>query len=243
LTKIGFYHRDCFPGWEKAGSYLTELIDRFSVRSVMEIGSGPNPTLALDVVHRRLSRYLISDVDASELQKAPRGYERRVTNLETESPPDLEAKLDLVFSRMVNEHVKDGKSYHSNIFHLLRPGGFAVHCSASLYTLPFLINKFAPERACDVLLDFFAPRNVHTHARFRAHYDWCRGPTRRQIARFEALGYEVLEFNGYFGHRYYRERLPGLHFIEMKKSKLLLKHPVPHLCSYILLILRKPASN
>jgi hypothetical protein len=60
------------------------------------------------------------------------------------------------------------------------------------------------------------------------------------IARFESLGYEVIEYTGYFGHEYYMKRLPWLHRIEELKSLFLVRHPVPQFCSYATLVLRKP---
>ena len=56
--------------------------------------------------------------------------------------------------------------------------------------------------------------------------------------RFEALGFEVLEFDGYFGHGYYTY-VPILHRLEILKARLLVRNPIPMLCSYSSLVLRK----
>ena len=60
------------------------------------------------------------------------------------------------------------------------------------------------------------------------------------LHRFESVGFEVIRFTGYFGHPYYR-RLPPLEWLERIKSRYLVRHPIPQLCSYTTLVLRKPA--
>jgi hypothetical protein len=60
------------------------------------------------------------------------------------------------------------------------------------------------------------------------------------IARFEELGFQIVNNTGYFGHPYYAHRLPWLHRAEMAKAKLLLRWPTPHLCNYATIVLWKP---
>ena len=189
-------------------------------------------------------RYVVSDLFMEELEKAPPGYDRRVLDLENPTmPEDLLGRFDLIISRMVNEHISDGERYHRNILSLLRHGGRAVHCSASLFTLPLLANKLIPGAVADKLLDLFAPRNRHQHDRFTAYYGWCRGPTQTMIGKFQSIGYKVLSYDGYFGHEYYREKLPALHVLESMKSAFLVKHPNPHLCSYVTIVLERPSAT
>jgi hypothetical protein len=59
------------------------------------------------------------------------------------------------------------------------------------------------------------------------------------LERFQSLGFEILNFTGYFGHYYYF-RLPWIYRLERIKSRYLLKHPVPQLCCYATVVLRKP---
>jgi hypothetical protein len=85
----------------------------------------------------------------------------------------------------------------------------------------------------------FSPRDEHLHGKFSAYYSWSRGPSNSMIRRFEEIGFEIIDYRGYFGHYYY-QKLPWLHRLEMFKSKLLLKYSVPQLCSYARVVLRKP---
>lgn len=141
---------------------------------------------------------------------------------------------------MVNEHIKDGKTYYTNLYDLLEPGGVTAHCFSTLYTLPFVVNRLLPETLTDKLLHIFSPRaDRFQHEKFPAYYSWSRGPSKRAISRFKSLGFEVVEYVGYFGHGYYRKKLPFLDGLEQKKAKWLVKNPNPNLTSYAYVILRK----
>jgi hypothetical protein len=237
---VNYHLTDEFPGWAMAESYLTAMIERHRPRVICEIGSGANPTLSIENVAKWKLRYITSDIDSRELQKAAQGYETVCLDLESGPlPQELIGQCDMSFSRMVNEHIKDGRGYHTNIRKLLRPNGVAIHCSATLYALPFLANSVFPAGLSSRLLDFFALRDREQHEKFRAHYSWCRGPTRKMIDRFQGLGYDVLSYNGYFGHGYYRTRLPVLDRLERAKSRALLRRPMPLLCSYTVVVLRR----
>src|ERR1700721_1406514 len=52
---------------------------------------------------------------------------------------------DLVFSKMLCEHLPDARTFHANCLRLLRPGARAVHFFPTLYTLPFVANRLIPE--------------------------------------------------------------------------------------------------
>jgi SAM-dependent methyltransferase len=241
--RIGFEYWEEFRGWQKAPGYLKSVLADYGCRQVLEVGSGANPTLAPEDVRDQAPRYVTSDLSEDELLKADAAFERLVLDLSgTEIDSALLNKFDCVFSRMVGEHIRDGEQYHKNIFRVLRPGGIAVHCFSTLWTLPFAINRLVPDCVADRLLQIFAPRDAYKHGRFKAYYSWGSGPSKAMIARFESLGYEVIEYIGYFGHGYYRKRLAWLDRIERMKSQYLLHHPVPQLCSYATLVLRKPTN-
>ncbi len=228
-----------FPGWDRAQTWITDIIQRFGAADVLEVGSGANPTLDSDTVSSLGLRYTANDVSAAELKKADKVYDRWVGDLSNDSVPrEMEGRFDLVFSRMVNEHVADGKKYHANIRRLLKPGGISAHCFSALYTLPFAVNRLLPDFASSALLNIFMPRDACKLGKFRAHYSWSRGPSVPMLKRFRALGYDVLEYRGYFGHAYYH-RIPLLHRMEARKARWLVSHPIAPLCSYGMLIARK----
>jgi SAM-dependent methyltransferase len=232
-----------FPGWDRAQQWITDIIERFGSVDVLEVGSGANPTLDRNDVSLRALRYTANDVSAAELDKADKVYDRWVCDLSSgEIPAAMQGRFDLVFSRMVNEHVSDGQTYHANIRKLLKPGGIAAHCFSTLYSLPFSVNKLVPESASNALLNIFMPRDSCKLGKFRAHYSWSRGPSASMLKRFDSLGYDVLDYRGYFGHAYYC-RIPALHRLEAMKARWLLSHPMAPLCSYGMLIAQKRAER
>ncbi|MCA1707221.1 MAG: class I SAM-dependent methyltransferase [Actinobacteria bacterium] len=239
---ITYGHFPDFPGWTGAPSFLSSIIERESCTSVLEIGSGANPTLSPAEIDGRGLRYTTNDRLASELAKADPAYKTLLLDMATASPDKLPLEaFDLVFSRMVNEHVADGERYYRNIFNVLRPGGVTAHCFSTLYALPFVVNRLLPEQLTSRVLNVIHPRNRYQLDKFPAHYSWSRGPTKRMIERLSRLGYEVVEYRGYFGHDYYNH--PALRLVcamEEAKAKWLCRHPIPVLTSYAVVILRRP---
>ena len=240
---ISYGRYDDFPGWAGAAGFFGELIELNGARTVLEIGSGANPTLSPSYVSARRLSYTTNDVSEEELAKAEPSYETLCLDMATADGSRLPRdRFDFVFSRMVNEHVADGARYYRNIFEVLRPGGVSAHCFSTLYALPFVVNRLLPEAISSKVLDAVAPRDRHQHDKFRAHYSWSRGPTRRMLARLGGVGFEIVEYRGFFGHRYY-ERVPSglLARLETAKSTWLQRHPLPGLTSYAAVVLRKPA--
>ena len=238
---ISYRPLSMFPGWDGAAEFLESLIEEYDCRHILEVGAGANPTLGQTYVRDRGISCITSDLEPEELEKSDSPFERLVLDLSSDGiRPDLVGRFDCVFSRMVGEHVHDGHRFHSNIYNLLMPGGISAHCMSTLWSLPFAANMVLPEFISHRLLNSFSPRDRHKHGKFPARYSWGRGPTKQMIDRFEELGFEVVTYVGYFGHTYYAHRFPWLHNAEMFKAKMLLRRPIPHLCSYATILLRKP---
>ena len=235
--QIKFNTVEAFIGWSKTEGFLKDLITKNKINSVLEIGAGANPTINPDFIGKHNLSYTISDIDDGELQKADKVYDKLVADLSSEEF-NISKKFDLVFSRMVGEHISNAETFHQNIFKILNKGGLSFHCFSTLYALPFLVNKVLPDQLSDYLLVKIAPRDKHKHGKFKAHYDWCRGPSKKMIGRFEEIGFEVIEYIGYFGHNYYR-KLPILDKVEKIKSGILKKFPLPYLTAYAHFILKK----
>jgi 2-polyprenyl-3-methyl-5-hydroxy-6-metoxy-1,4-benzoquinol methylase len=45
---------------------------------------------------------------------------------------------------MVAEHIERPDAFHANVSRLLVPNGCAFHFFATLYALPFVVNRFLP---------------------------------------------------------------------------------------------------
>jgi SAM-dependent methyltransferase len=229
--------------WFEFDGLLDWLTAQESVRSVCEVGAGATPVFSAEVIAARGLDHFILDVSEEELDKAPGEYRKVKADI---AAPDFVSPdpVDLVATGFVAEHIPDPGALHANILRMLRPGGVALHLFPTLYALPFVLNRALPERLTDAVLVRLQPfRRPESHdAKFKAYYRWCRGPTQRQLARLEAIGYEVLAYTGYFGHGYYLHNKP-LHRIEHAKAEVLMRYPVPYLTSYGLTLLRRPDSR
>jgi len=216
-----------------------ELARGDGVTRVCELGGGANPVIPLELIAEHGLEHEIADISPSELAKAPPGYR---TVLADATAPEFAQRgpFDLIVTAFLAEHVPDPRAFHSVVHAALRQGGLAFHVFPTLYEPAFVANLLLSERITDPLL-----RRVQRgrepegdHAKFRAHYRWCRGPTRRQIQRFERAGFDVLEYVGYFGHGYL-DRVGFLDRPEQALSRALTRHPVPALTSYASVLLRR----
>lgn len=226
-------------GWGGFAPRLRSLIEEHGFRRVIEIGGGANPSFTTEQVRALGLDYTLLDISAEELAKAPPGYRTICADISSTNL-NIDSEHDFAFSHMLAEHVRDGERFHRNVLRLLRPGGYALHFFPTLWAPPFVANRLLPERAADRVLARLIPgRDRYRQAKFPAYYDWCRGPTRRQIARFERIGYHVEAYDGYYGHPQYYDRLPALRKLHLRTSEFLSRHPRPGLTSFATVLLRK----
>ena len=240
--KITFRAVSDFEGWDGYSSFIQELIKYHSSTRICEIGAGANPALSADFVKEHGLRYEAIDKSGPEADKS--GMDKMsIFDICADNCKLPGAPYDFICSRMTAEHFEHPRNAYANMFESLAPGGFCVHSFATLYALPFLINRLVPELASDFLLHLFSPRDCDKHAKFKAYYRNCRGPVKSNIRFFQDIGYEVLEYRGYFGHSYYHHRLPILYLLEIQKMRLLLRLPLARLTSYSTIILRRPSNT
>ncbi len=236
---VSYSDFDSFEGWDKFPGFIQSLIVSNSCRRVAEIGGGANPAVAQDFAHPHGLSYVAIDADPDELAKAGPG-QQLAFDLCGVSGQIPGAPCDLIFSRMTAEHFSNVELAYRNILCSLNPGGLTVHSFASLYALPFVVNRLLPDGASDWLLQRVSPRDRHRHEKFRAHYDRCRGPIPAQIEFLNRIGFEVLEYRAYFGHSYYSKKFKPLDTLEKLKTRMLVRRPMPYLVSYATIILRRP---
>jgi SAM-dependent methyltransferase len=229
--------------WFEFDGMLDFLCSHTDITRVCEVGAGANPVIPVEVIAARGLSHTILDVSQDELEKAPTYYQKIRADI---ASPDfvVGGTFDLVASAFVAEHVRSPRTFHTNIWNMLRPGGVALHLFPTLYTLPFALNRAMPAPITESLLlraQSFRNR-AGRHGKFKAYYRWCRGPARRQLARLEDVGFEVVAYTGYFGHGYYLN-LGRLHRIEQAKARVLIDRHALNLTSYALVLLRRPPST
>jgi SAM-dependent methyltransferase len=237
-TNIRYEHYDSVHRFEE---YLRKLILESGATTICEIGSGRNPALNLDFVRSQSLKYMLVDASESELEKADPEYSKMVADITDEDFEPLD-RYDLVFSRMLAEHVRDPEAFHRNVHSSLLRGGLAVHFFPTLYALPFLVNRLLPEALSEWILQRGWPERSRggDRPKFPARYGWCYGPTRKQLERFTRIGYEVEEYVGFFGHGYY-DRIKPLRALSRRATSYWLAHPNAHLTSYAYVVLRRAA--
>lgn len=229
---------DLWPAaWKGYVPFLEGLIDRTGARSVCDVGAGARPSLPLDTVARRDLEYVLLDISDEELAKAPEGYAKVRADIAA-ADLDVGRQFDLVVTRMVAEHIERPDAFHANVSRLLVPNGRAFHFFATLYALPFVVNRFLPGAIGGDILTALRPVEARSRPKFRAYYRWCRGPTARQIRRFTQAGYDVEEYVGFFGHSYYGKVRP-IQELENGLARLLVSRPVPLFTSFAYVVLRK----
>jgi SAM-dependent methyltransferase len=230
-VRVRYEHQSL--AWGAYEQKIVELIAVNRFRDILDVGGGANPSLPPDKISGL--NYSVLDVSQTELDKTPKGYRTICANI-------LEAsgEFDLVVSKMFCEHVADGEALHRKIFQLLRPGGVAFHFFPTLYAPSMVINRLAPESLTSAVVSMLYS-NRHRNGsdgKFPAYYSWCRGPSRRQIKRFESIGYEVEEYVGFFGTEYFRV-VPPVQRVADVFSHFLVRHPFNCLTSDCFLTLRK----
>jgi 2-polyprenyl-3-methyl-5-hydroxy-6-metoxy-1,4-benzoquinol methylase len=233
-------YRHWLEVWSDFPARARELASATGVRRVCELGGGANPMLDLEFIAAHGLEYDVVDISEEELGKAPPGY--RTVQADATSPAFARehGPYDVIVSAFLAEHVADPRGFHASVHDALAPGGFALHTFPTLYEPAFVLNRLIPERVAEPLLLRVQSDRVAegSHGKFDAYYRWCRGPTQRQVDRFEALGFEVVEYVGYFGHDYLAP-VPPLNRLEQRLAHALVRRPVAALTSYATVLLRR----
>lgn len=238
MTKV--VYGDTEDAWVDYGPFIKNLITENRLSAICDIGGGANPVVDMEFIGEHALEYHLLDISQPELEKAPVCYQKIHADI---ASTDFQApkRFDLIFSKMLAEHIPNAEQFHKNVLHSLADDGLAVHFFPTLFTIPFLVNYLLPERLTSTLLNFFSPRDRHQHEKFPAYYEWCRGPTHKQMQRFTDMGYEIVEYHGFFGHSGYYKRVPILKTLHALKTHYLLKNPHPALTSYAYVVLKKAA--
>ncbi len=243
-TRVRFRLLDDVLPFRTFHTSLLDLIARAGASDVCDVGGGANPALSPAEIEDLGLRYTVLDISAEELEKVEPAYRKLRADVAGAEPPAEDA-FDLVFSSMLAEHVRDGAAFHRNIFAMLRPNGLAFHFFPTLYALPFVLNRLAPDTLTRPLLALLYPkRDLDGHqVKFPAYYSWCRGPTPDQIQSLEAIGFQVTDYVGIFGHNSYYRNYGILLDLHRRVSAFLRRREVASQTSFAYVVLRKPSAE
>ena len=227
-------YRRAFDGFEPR---VLELIRENGHTAICDIGGGRTPLLWPKEVEQLGVEYTLMDVSEDELALAPKGHKTLPLDITAPLDPSHHETFDLIFSKFVAEHVPDGQAMHRNILKMLRPGGHAFHLFPTLYHPAFVANRILPMHLTDRL------RNTAlgvAYPKFPAVYSMCFGPTPAREGAFRAMGYEIVEYTGFYGTPYLG-RIPGIGTVDDAFNRWLARRRVRNLTSYAYLLLRRPA--
>ena len=105
---------------------IMDLIHQYNIRRVCDISGSLNPLLSADYIRQSGIDYSILDISETELSKASINCTKIQADI---ASPDfsIDGKFDLVFSKMLAEHIPDAEQFHRNVLRILAEGGIAVH--------------------------------------------------------------------------------------------------------------------
>lgn len=196
---------------------LVSIVERYPNAKILELGGGRWPSFKVSEMPTTIESYTVNDVDENELARAGPEYQRACFDVAGDVSA-FAGRYDVVFSRFLAEHVKDGKAMHRNVHQVLRPGGVAFHLIPTLYAAPYLLNRLLPERLGALALKVFRPGR-EISPKFPAYYSQCYGDIPKMRQMFRELGYSRIEIRPFYGHFYF-EKIPGLYQLEQWLSSL-----------------------
>ncbi|MBX9932017.1 MAG: class I SAM-dependent methyltransferase [Methylobacterium sp.] len=237
-AKIG---RRTDAAWSELKPTLERLVNGLNARSVLEIGGGRHPFLGLEEAERNGFRLAVNDLDAEELKYAPSGYDRVVFDVARDIDRDVieMGAYDLVFSRMVFEHVRDARKAWSNVRDLLAPGGVGLAFVPTLYSPPFVLNRLMPEVLTSRLVSMLdRSRNAAEIPKFPAYYQACRASEESLRPFLMGLGFREVCVVPFFGTPYF-PRIPVLAQVARAFDRLAEARDWRVFASYAYIVARK----
>lgn len=234
--------RDNVWAWDNFHATVVHLAKRLRATRILEIGGGRSPMFSGEEITELGVDYVVNDRVQRELDKAPPfGSKARfdIAGAATELPNDLLCTVDLVFSKMVFEHVSDAISAYTNIHALLRPNGVGLNFHPVLYSPPFIINRILPEHLSNRLVNLIQNnlRSDDGVPKFPARYDYCviRPAVRSRIG---SIGFSEVCQIPFFGHSYLNN-IPVIRELERSLHTLAAKMDLQLLASFAYTIVRK----
>ena len=217
------YSSDWNWAWDNYKTTILELANDGNRRRHLEIGAGRDPLFQPEEAVRHGLDVTLNDISAAELALAPSGYRKVECDI---SSPTARATLgeeayDLVYCRMVMEHISDVPGMWNNIGAILAPGGVALSFFPTLYAPPYLLNHLLPERASRWLLETVFPhrRPEGDNPKFPAHYNFCFSEDTKITPMLKAAGFSAVHILPFWGYSYFW-RFPGIKQLDAAFTKM-----------------------
>jgi SAM-dependent methyltransferase len=219
---------------------VVEFQKKFDAQRLVEIGGGRDPLFDIQEINQLGVNMTINDILPGELAVLPSGYRTARFDVagDVTQLAEFRGKFDLAFSRMVFEHVSDGKRAWENLFELLAPGGVALTYIPTLYAFPFVVNWLLPDKiAATIVKAIYKNRTDDEDPVFPARYSWCFTGS-RLTRMLSAIGYSDVFVQPFYGHGYYKP-LPIVHKAQTRFSALARRHDWRSFTSFAYIAVRK----
>lgn len=215
---------------------IVKLVSAFDARKTLEIGGGRRPLFELADIKAMNLEYTTNDIAQSELDLAPSHLEKVCFDIGGAEP--VSGNYDIMFSRMVLEHVSNVGQAYRNIFNLLGDGGICINFHPTLFAFPFVVNKVIPDSLSTMMVNVLQDnRKTGEIPKFPAKYDWCHA-TAKQQEKLKQIGFSEVEIIPFWGHSYFRKIPPFQLFVD-QYSKALASINSRRLAAFAFTIVRK----
>jgi SAM-dependent methyltransferase len=240
FEQLGVQHSDVW-GWDNYVRVIRQLAAKYGARRLMEIGGGRSPLFAPDELADMGAELTVNDISANELVRLPSSYRTACFDIAGElSRGAVERNAcDLAFSKMVFEHVEDGRRAWRNVHEILSPGGVAIAFLPTLFALPFVLNKLLPDTFAEWLIKLVnRERNDETSPVFPARYSRSYAVERWLRPMLAEIGYRDILIVPFYGHVYYR-RFPVIRDLHARFTRLARERDWRLFASYAYIVVRK----
>jgi len=219
-------------------NYKDVVLELSKNKRVLEIGSGRSPLFSEEEIKNNNIDFYANDISDKELKKAPLKCPKVVFDICGEIPKEFYGKFDFIFSKMVLEHVPDGKKYWENVCTLSRPEAVCLTFHPTLFSPPFVLNYILPEALSARLLRLFFPeRNEDESPKFPAKYSYCFS-TKRILEKIKSLGFQEVDNIPFYFHGYFK-KIPLVNFIDRAFSSLSMRRDLRFFSSFAYTITKK----
>jgi SAM-dependent methyltransferase len=230
--------------WDHYERTVLDLARHFGLSELCEIGGGRDPLFTPGRLITEGLSLTVNDIDQLELDFAPRGLKTARFDIAGDlSEPDARrASYDLMFSRMVFEHVDGVEQAWANCHRLLKPGGVALAFIPTLWAPVFTVNHLIPERLSRRIVHALYParRDGGGDPKFPALYDQCYSASRRIAPMLARAGFADTHIQPFWGHGYF-ERLPVLRDADALFNRIAARIDWRLMTTYAYIVARKAA--
>lgn len=246
-NSLGGFFKQMQPGvnsqwaWDNYKPTIEALSRSFGLRRLIEIGGGRDPLFTPGEASALGIDLTINDISEEELRHAPAEFAKACFNVAGDLHEEgvLKGQYDLAFSRMVFEHVEDGRRAWSNLCELLAPGGVAIAFVPTLYALPYLANMAIPEKLSNRIVKMlYSHRTDDDDPKFPAHYSWTYGDERKLKPMLESVGFREALVVPFYYHEYFAS-IPVVREIDNLANRIAAARKWRFLTSYAYIAARK----